>query len=541
MNKKQRRRRRRSTALWIICIIAAVCLTSYFAINSGISAGSRSAQDSVPSNGPDSSAADKSQEAAASSQETESSDTAHSDRNSDAAEITYPCWLVDENGWRYQTSAGSYAAETWMRIEGTDYYFTAAGYMASGPQTIRDEKYFFSPTGIYQTGWHTDTDGSVYHLSETGSADTGWFTDTDGKTFHFSEDGILQTGWIDDGGHFYLNADGTKATGWLTIDSTVYYLGDDGRMQTGWIDTADGHYYLNSDGVRLSGLQTIDGSVYYLGDDGKMTTGWVTIDSMKYYFDENGTRHTGWLEPGDGNRYYFNQDGMMRVGWISIDGTSCYFTSDGVYDPNAQLTTVPSGPMVALTFDDGPGIYTDRLLDILQKNNAKATFFMIGEQVGSFPSQIQREKALGMQIGNHTWDHKTLTHLDAASIQNEFLSVNNALKGIIGDGASLLRPPGGGYNDLVKANSLGYPLITWSIDTLDWKTKNAQTTYDTILSQVKDGDIILMHEIYSPSVDAAEKVIPELIKRGYQLVTVSEMAQAKGVSLEPGTVYSRIG
>lgn len=532
MNRKLKRRRHGKAALWILISLGALCLTSCIAIDSQISAGSHINGDSPAqtvvsaSSGTETAAPDVRTEPAAEGNMAPAK----------TAEIDYPCWTVDENGWRYQDASGSFVSDTWLKIDGIRYYFNAAGYMGSGWETSGGLRYHFTPTGEVQTGWYADTDGAVYHLSETGAADTGWYTDKDGRIFHFAYDGKMQTGWIDDQGHFYMNADGTKAVGWLTLDTGTYYLGDDGSMKTGWVDTADGRYYLNSDGIRMTGLQTVDGSVYFLDENGRMTTGWVTIDSVKYYFDENGTRHTGWLD-ADGNRYYLNADGMMRVGWISIDGTSCYFTSDGIYDPNAQLTTVPAGPMIALTFDDGPGIYTDRLLDILQKNNAKATFFMIGQQVAGFPSQIQRERALGMQIGNHTWDHKTLTHLDAAAIQNEFRMTNDALKAVSGDGASLLRAPGGGINDTVKANSLGYPLINWDIDTLDWKTKNAQTTYDTILNQVKDGDIILMHEIYSASVDAADKVIPELIKRGFQLVTVSEMAQAKGVTLEPGHTY----
>ena len=102
-----------------------------------------------------------------------------------------------------------------------------------------------------------------------------------------------------------------------------------------------------------------------------------------------------------------------------------------------------------------------------------------------------------------------------------------------------MRPPYGAINDTVKAN-VGMPMILWSIDTLDWKTRNAQSTINNVMTKVKDGDIILMHDIHTETVDAALTLIPKLEEAGYQLVTVSEMAQAKGVTLENGKAYSTI-
>jgi peptidoglycan/xylan/chitin deacetylase (PgdA/CDA1 family) len=117
--------------------------------------------------------------------------------------------------------------------------------------------------------------------------------------------------------------------------------------------------------------------------------------------------------------------------------------------------------------------------------------------------------------------------------------VNAATRAAVGHNTATVRPPGGAYNATVKA-SVNAPIILWSIDTLDWKTRNAQTTINTVLSNVQDGDIILMHDIHTQSVDAALYLIPELQRRGYTLVTVSELAEAKGVTLQPGQVYTRI-
>ena len=196
--------------------------------------------------------------------------------------------------------------------------------------------------------------------------------------------------------------------------------------------------------------------------------------------------------------------------------------------------------MVALTFDDGPGIYTDQILDLLRQYNAKATFFMIGSQVSEFSSSVKREHDTGMEQGNHSWDHKTLTHLTADQIAQEVSRTNDAIRSVTGENPTLFRPPGGGYNDLVIANSYNMPMIMWSIDTLDWSHKNAQITYDTVMDSVQDGDIILMHEIYEQSYIAATMLIPALQERGFRLVTVSELAEARGYNLTSGISYGRL-
>ena len=134
-------------------------------------------------------------------------------------------------------------------------------------------------------------------------------------------------------------------------------------------------------------------------------------------------------------------------------------------------------------------------------------------------------------------NHKYLQKLGAAEIQSQVVRGNDAIQAACGVRPTLLRLPGGNNNATVRANT-HMPMIQWSIDTLDWKTRNADRTVETVLNHVKDGDIILMHELYSQSGDAAVRLIPELVNRGYQLVTVSEMAAAKGHGLEAGKLYS---
>ena len=198
----------------------------------------------------------------------------------------------------------------------------------------------------------------------------------------------------------------------------------------------------------------------------------------------------------------------------------------------------PSKPMVALTFDDGPQPSVgNRIMDCLAQYGGKATFFMVGERVGSYKTEVQRMVAEGHEVANHTMNHKYLQKLGAAQIQAQVNNGNDAIQAACGVRPTLLRLPGGNHNAAVLANA-GMPMIQWNVDTLDWKTRNADKTVAAVLNHVKDGDIILMHELYGATGDAVARSVPELHKRGFQMVTVSQMAAAKGRSLEAGKLYS---
>jgi len=194
--------------------------------------------------------------------------------------------------------------------------------------------------------------------------------------------------------------------------------------------------------------------------------------------------------------------------------------------------------MVALTFDDGPSIYTSRILDSLEANGGKATFFMVGNRMGSYQSTVKRMVEMGCEPASHTWNHSYITKLSAGDLIANLNQVDETLNSIAGVKTIIMRPPGGYINDASKAAlaQKGVPAIMWSIDTLDWKTKNAQNTVNVVLGSVKDGDIVLMHDLYEASADAAAVLIPELTARGYQLVTVSELAAYRG-GMQPGHAY----
>ena len=227
---------------------------------------------------------------------------------------------------------------------------------------------------------------------------------------------------------------------------------------------------------------------------------------------------------------------------LRIDGIRAAITAKDAGAPQAAMNAVdPSRPMIALTFDDGPRTsVTSRILDSLQQNGGRATFFMVGTNVDSNAAVIRRMAEQGCEVANHTNDHKYLTKIGAEGIRSQVGSVNQKIASACGVSPVLMRPPGG-YVDgasLSVLGSMGMPAIMWSIDTRDWQHRNAQRTIDTVLDQVKDGDIILMHDIYEPTAQAAEVLIPELTARGYQLVTVSELASFRG-GIQPGHKYSQ--
>jgi len=196
----------------------------------------------------------------------------------------------------------------------------------------------------------------------------------------------------------------------------------------------------------------------------------------------------------------------------------------------------PNKKMVALTFDDGPSIYTNDIITCLKANDAHATFFVIGNRISTYASEIKYAYDNGNEIANHTYTHSTLTDLRISAINSEVSKTDAAIKKITGEAPALIRAPGGTTNRTVR-KAIDKPFIYWSIDTLDWKHRNSTKTVRTVMNNVKNGDIILMHDIHGPTRDAALKLIPKLKKAGYQLVTVSELAKYHDYNLKSSTTY----
>ena len=199
----------------------------------------------------------------------------------------------------------------------------------------------------------------------------------------------------------------------------------------------------------------------------------------------------------------------------------------------------PSGLMVALTFDDGPSKYTAQILSILEKYNVRATFCVVGNLVNARKDTVKRASDLGCEIIGHSWDHRNLSKLSADEIRKEILDTNAVIESVTGVATRMFRPPYGAVSSTMKSVSaeLGYAMINWSVDPLDWQTRNAEKVYNAIMADTGNRAIVLSHDLYGTTADAMERVIPELISRGYQLVTVSELMYYSNKTLEAGVIY----
>ena len=302
----------------------------------------------------------------------------------------------------------------------------------------------------------------------------------------------------------------------------------------GLIRDENGNLFYSKDGVKIKNTwKAVNGSKYYFGKSGKAYVGKRKVGKATYYFAVNGKRKTGWRTI-NGKKYYFSpKNGKMVTGKKTISHYLCYFSEKGVLlrkiDKNKK--------MVALTYDDGPSIYTPRVLKTLKENNSVATFFVVGNRVPTYSDTVKKAHDMGCEIGNHTYEHKCLTRISETEVRRQISRTNKNVKKVTGQTPVIMRPTGGATNPNVK-QWVGMPSIIWSIDTLDWKTRNAGSTKKAVLDHVKDGDIVLMHDLYSATATASETIIPELVRRGYQLVTVSELAECRGGMKETGAYYS---
>lgn len=192
---------------------------------------------------------------------------------------------------------------------------------------------------------------------------------------------------------------------------------------------------------------------------------------------------------------------------------------------------------VALTFDDGPSPRcTPQLLDGLKARNVHATFFVVGCQVVKDPDIVERMAAEGHQVGNHSYDHKELDKLSVREAAEDMAKNDALLHRLLGAGDYWVRPPYGLLSE-EERQALTVPVIGWSVDTEDWKSKNAEKILDILYRQISDGDIILLHDRYLNSVSAALQAIDHLQQQGYHFVTVSELLSLRGIEAAPGETY----
>jgi peptidoglycan-N-acetylglucosamine deacetylase len=191
--------------------------------------------------------------------------------------------------------------------------------------------------------------------------------------------------------------------------------------------------------------------------------------------------------------------------------------------------------VVALTFDDGPNpVYTPQILDVLKTYNAKATFFVLGKRVSMYPKIAIREVNEGHEIANHTYDHKFLKRIRPELFKEEIRQTQDAIFDITEQVPHIFRPPGGFYDqeliDLGKEEHFKVVMWSWYQDTKDWKKPGVDKIVGTVLGNIHNGDIVLFHDLEgdcTQTVAALKRIIPELKKQGYALVTVTEMMNKK--------------
>ena len=216
----------------------------------------------------------------------------------------------------------------------------------------------------------------------------------------------------------------------------------------------------------------------------------------------------------------------------AAEDTSAYHSGDIIINPYK--------PMIAITFDDGPGANTERILDILERYNVRATFCVIGSRISGHEDIIRRTFESGHEIIGHSWSHPLYTHISRSEILRQLVYTNNEIYRVTGTRPTFHRPPYGALNYTVKSVSreLDMAILNWSVDPRDWaQGATASGIFDHIMATVFDGAILLFHDIHDVTVDAVQIIIPELILRGYQLVTASELLEHSENPVEAGVVY----
>lgn len=259
-----------------------------------------------------------------------------------------------------------------------------------------------------------------------------------------------------------------------------------------------------------------------------------TLDSDKitFYFDKS-----KFTDKEVNDHYiveipYYDMYGFFRRGYLD----SKVEQDDYVYDQVFGLVD-ERVPSIAITFDDGPGKYTQEIVDILREYNAVATFFMLGERIDMVePEVLDNLLNEGSTINSHSYSHKDFKRLSAESIKNDVTSTRDKIYDVTGGyEIRFFRPPYGSYNDTVKEN-VPYPLVMWSVDTRDWATDDPDVVYENSINNIQDGDVILLHEVHESTVVALPRILETLKEQGFQFVTIEEMYDIKNSKLQRGVI-----
>lgn len=227
----------------------------------------------------------------------------------------------------------------------------------------------------------------------------------------------------------------------------------------------------------------------------------------------------------DDKEYKFKIDKIEFKKNISINNNLNTTFIDNDIDSVKVSNIIDSNKkVIAITFDDGPSRYTKKIIDILKENDAVATFFVLGNKVESYQETLKKSIEYGNEIGNHSYNHKWLIKLNDTQIKEQIEKTQTIIYETLGYTSTLLRPTYGSVNKSVRKSS-DLRIVLWNVDTMDWKYKSVDRIVKRATSNLKDGNIILMHDTYSRSAEALKKIIPIIKKEGFELVTISELLE----------------
>lgn len=322
----------------------------------------------------------------------------------------------------------------------------------------------------------------------------------------------------------------------LLGDETVQLTGGESAVMQ------DGSLYFPAESLS----EISNGSLTY--EDGALLQDGRRLDIAVETIDDAPYCKVSDLAGALGKQYCEPAEGMAALTGLALEGHQMQM--DAIASEASGLPSLADIPKadayIALTFDDGPTGGSDgltvRLLDALKEHNAHATFFMCGYRIKDFHTHMDRYLAEGHELGNHTMNHpsKSLKGQSSSFVHEEIDSNSELIESYTGQKPTVMRPVGGAYDNNVKEcmKESGLPIINWSVDTLDWKNRDADIIYQRIVDSVQDGDIVLMHDLRQCTLDGVVRAMETLEDRGFAFVTVSELAAIKGVTLEPGEVYT---
>ncbi len=233
-----------------------------------------------------------------------------------------------------------------------------------------------------------------------------------------------------------------------------------------------------------------------------------------------------------------NEELFIHINYQEVkDYLDFNYTLDSSYENENGYNYDSNKKTIAFTFDDGPnGSKTNSIVELLENNKAHATFFMVGNRMSGAETTILNVLNHGNEIGSHSYNHASMTKENINTLIANEEQTNNIYKSITGKDLIYTRPPYGSINQNIK-NNLNTIFINWNVDTEDWRTRNKDSIVESIMSTVKDGDIVLMHDSYNETVSAVEEVLPLLYVNGFQVVSVSELANLNNRSLETHNLY----